>query len=54
MIRTIIILYVAFFVIGPNLIGPAREADAVRTVIGAVQQTQQAAQSAYTNQEQQP
>lgn len=54
MIRTIVILYVAFFVIGPNLIGPAREAHAVRTVIGAVQQTQQAAQSAYANQEQQP
>jgi Sec-independent protein translocase protein TatA len=54
MIRTIVILYVAFFVVGPNLIGPAREADAVRTVIGAVRQTQQAAQSAYTHQEQQP
>lgn len=48
MIRTIIILYLAFFVIGPNLIGPGREADAVRTVIGAVRQT------AYANQEQQP
>ncbi|NNM65501.1 MAG: hypothetical protein HKL99_12985 [Burkholderiales bacterium] len=48
MIRTVVILYVAFFVVGPNLIGPAREADAVRTVIGAVRQT------AYASQERQP